>query len=358
MQTTIAIILVLGALIFFHELGHFLVARLLRIGVRTFSLGFGPKLLSVTRGRTVYKLSALPLGGYVQLVGERREEDLPQGWTEAESFMARPAWHRMLVVFSGPLFNFVLAWLIFWGIFAVNGMDLPVIEDVGRNSPALAAGIEPGDVVVSVNGRRLVDWRELQYAVLLSNGEDVVLDVRRGDRNLVLTVTPELTSFPDVEEQVYLIGVGLGRSPEHVGFFPAAFSGLTRVWHEVRNIGIGFGKLFSGDIPIKKALGGPILIGQMVSHGAEQGMGQLLFLTAFISINLGILNLLPIPILDGGHILFFTLEAVFRRPVNQRVQEITTQVGLVLLITLMVFATYNDLDRNWQSISSWFSGLF
>ncbi|THB70233.1 MAG: RIP metalloprotease RseP [Desulfovibrio sp.] len=358
MQTTIAIIFVLGALIFFHELGHFLAARFLKIGVRTFSLGFGPKLLGLTRGQTTYKLAVLPLGGYVQLVGERKEEDLPEGFTKSQSFALRPAWQRMIVVVAGPLFNFLLAWVIFWGIFVFGGMDLPRIDEVSDDSPALEAGLQAGDVITAIDGSQVVDWRELQYAILLSNGEEIVLTVERGQENVDLLVTPEATPIPDTDESIFLIGVGLSPENQDVGLIEGAWYGGVRIWHELKNIGKGFAKLFSGEIPVKKALGGPILIGQMVSHGADQGMGPLLFLTAFISINLGLLNLLPIPVLDGGHLLFFFLETVFRRPVNQRVQEVTTQVGLVLLLGLMVFATYNDIDRNWQNISEWFSGLF
>ena len=358
MQSAIAVIIVLGLLIAFHEFGHFIVARLLGIGVKVFSLGFPPKLLAFKWGQTQYRLSLLPLGGYVQLVGESNVEDLPEGFTLRQSFMHRPAWHRMLVVAAGPVFNFILAWFIYWGVFWSQGMIevLPVIGEVRDASPAMEAGIRPGDRVLAIDNQEVDTWDTLASIIRDSEGKSLNIDVARGDTTVTISVRPELTVHKNIfgeEIKTPLIGITSSQDTRIVPLDGGSAAGeaLAKTWWVIKLTGQSFMKIIERVIPFE-SVGGPILIVQMVHEQASQGLVNLLALTALISINLGLINLLPIPVLDGGHILFFGIETIARRPVPARLQELTTKIGLALLITLMILATYNDLQRHfpWLSI--------
>jgi len=357
MQSILAVVVVLGLLIAFHELGHFLVARMLGIGVKVFSIGFPPKLLSFKRGQTHYRLSLLPLGGYVQLVGESREDDLPEGFTLKQSFMHRPAWQRMLVVAAGPVFNFILAMLIYWGVFWAQGMVemLPVIGEVRDGSPAMEAGLQEGDRVLAIDGQKVDYWRELSSIVSDSEGETLTLTLQRDGQTLEKQVRPKLTVHKNLfgeEIKTPLIGVlAAGKTTTiPLGGGSAAVEAVVQTWEIIKLTGQSFMKIVERVIPLD-TVGGPILIVQMVSEQANQGMANLLALTALISINLGLINLLPIPVLDGGHILFFGIESVSGRRVPERIQELTTKLGLALLIMLMILATYNDLQRHFPWLS-------
>ena len=355
MESVLSVALVLGGLIFFHELGHFAVARLFGIGVVTFSLGFGPKLFGFKLGATRYILSAIPLGGYVQLAAQDPEDEAPDGFAPDTFFRLRPAWQRMLVVAAGPGFNFILAWLIFWGLFLSYGrMEvLPVIGQVQKDSPAEVAGILPEDRVIGIDGRAVTRWDDLSATVRTTGERPVTLEIERGPGDAVtrvfVTLTPRMQVTKNIfgeEERVPLLGiVSAGKTvSEPLGAGSSAGEALTRTWEVVSMTLVGMLKLIQRVVPLDN-LGGPIMIAQMVSKQAAEGLANVLALTAVISINLGILNLLPIPVLDGGHILFYTLETVFRRPVSQRWQQITTRVGLAFLIGLMALALYNDLQR-------------
>ncbi|WP_461208332.1 RIP metalloprotease RseP [Desulfocurvus sp. DL9XJH121] len=351
MQGTIAVILVLGMLIFFHELGHFLMARTLRIGVKTFSLGFGPKLLGFTRGRTEYKLSAVPLGGYVSLVGESGEDDLPEGFGASESFALRPPLHRMLVVAAGPVFNFILAWLILWGLFFAEGkMDLkPVVGMVQENSAAQKAGIRPDDHITAIDGQPLTFWREMTAMIQDSGGRTLSMTVERGDEILTLKVTPRLSQRKNIFGEVVstpMVGVG---SRGDVVTVPLSFGeslveGAAQTWDYIDLTLQALVKIVVRSVPLD-SVGGPIMIAQLVSKGAQEGLTSVLFLMAIISVNLGLINLFPIPVLDGGHILFCGLEMILRRPVPERVQIATTRMGILFLVLLMGLAIFNDLYR-------------
>ena len=350
MLSVIAVVLVLGVLIFFHELGHFLVARLLGIGVRTFSLGFGPKLASFRPGVTEYRLSAIPLGGYVQLAGEQPGEETPAGFTDRQHFSLRPSWQKMCVVAAGPVFNLLLAWLIYWGLFWGHGLTelAPIIGKVEDGSPAMATGIRPGDRVLAINGKEIHYWTDLAETIRESAGA-LTVDLVRGPEQIQLQVTPRLSVRKNIfgeDIETPLIGVAASDATIRVelGGLAAAREGLIQTWTVTRLTVEGILKLIERIIPVE-TVGGPIMIAQMVSEQARAGLSHVLALTAVISINLGLINLLPIPVLDGGHILFFTLETILRRPLNQRVQEITTRMGLAVLILLMALALYNDITR-------------
>lgn len=366
LTTIIAAVIVLGGLIFFHELGHFLVARALGMGVTTFSLGFGPKLLKTKRGKTEYALSLVPLGGYVALVGENDASELPEGFTQEESFSHRPAWQRLLVVLAGPLANVLLAWLLCWTLCLGWGraVMLPQVGNVSTDSPAAAAGLQRGDLILRVNDAETPDWQSMADAIGASNGQPVTLHVLRplptasGElqpglpetgEELRLTLTPKRamrTTIFGEQENAWLIGISVSGNMryEDLNFAQAALAGAQQTWGMVELTAESFLKLVQRVVPLDQ-VGGPIMIAQLVGEQAEQGLAGVLGLAALISINMAILNLLPIPILDGGTALFCLIEMIFRRPVNEKVQEWGMRVGLALLVCLMLLATYNDIAR-------------
>ena len=387
LTTVIAVVVVLGGLIFFHELGHFTVARWLGMGVSTFSLGFGPKILKYRKGKTEYALSLVPLGGYVALVGESDPKDIPAGFTEKESFALRPAWQRLLVVAAGPAANIILAWLLCWALALGWGTPilLPQVGGVVQNGPADKAGIQPGDTIVSINGLAVTNWQDMADTIAQSNGKTLNVSLSRPDvapqadnetgpdkaaqpeqdetaqpaQGMIISVelTPERSIRKTIfgeEESAWLIGIrnsGAVRLDRH-NFAGAAIAGAGQTADMVSLTWQSFVKLAERVVPLDQ-VGGPIMIMQMVGQQAHEGLAGLLALAALISINLGILNLLPIPVLDGGQIVFCLWEIIFRRPPNPRFQEYAMRVGIALLVALMLLATYNDLWRILKN-TGWF----
>lgn len=357
MQGALAVVLVLGALIFFHELGHFLVARMLGIGVTTFSLGFGPKILGFVRGATRYQLSAIPLGGYVQLVGEGPEEELPEGFEAHQSFALRPPLHRMLVVAAGPIFNFVLAWIILFGVYAVAGKTelATSIGTVQAESAAEAAGIQTGDRITGIDGTPIHFWTEMTERIGANHGEPMDLTILRDGNEIHISITPRMAQRRSIFGETIttpMLGVGSGGEietlPLSVG--NALTAGAVDTWGYITLTVKALVKIVERVIPLD-TVGGPIMIAQLVSQGAEQGIVSVLMLAAIISVNLGLINLFPIPVLDGGHILFCTFEMLFRRPVPLKWQAMTQRLGIVFLVLLMGLAIFNDILRLFNSPS-------
>jgi regulator of sigma E protease len=356
-------LVVLSVLIFFHELGHFLAARRLGVKVLKFSLGFGPRLIGRTVGDTEYLISALPLGGYVKLFGEEPEKE--EGGKEvpalspedrARSFSHAPVWKRIIIVAAGPVFNMLLAYLIFAGALAIGvpmyvpDFDslMPVVETVVENSPAQAAGIKSGDRIVSINDKKISTWVQMTEIIYGSAGKALTIVVERNDRDMALTVTPAPKMVENEEGKTVEVGqIGIGKSPRGVRIeaanpLEAIYKGGQATWQWTYLTVEGLVRLVQGKLSADN-IGGPILIGQMSGQAASQGLGSLAFLIAILSITLGVMNILPIPVLDGGHLLFFVIEAVIGRPLSIRKREIAQQVGLVLLLLLMVLAFYNDI---------------
>jgi regulator of sigma E protease len=350
----LAVVLVLGGLIFFHELGHFVVARGLGMGVSVFSLGFGTRLFGFTRGKTDYRVCAFPLGGYVQLVGESPDAELPEDFTPEESFSRRPPWQRMLVVLAGPVFNFLLAWFIFWGLAYSQGVQemLPVIGQVTNSSAAEEAGIVPGDRIVEIDGQPIEVWDDLVERIEANQGNPMLVTVVRGREMIPLEITPRLQEKRNLFGEIKIVPMfGIAPSGEFssrdLGLLDAAVQGGRQIWEVSGLMVTGIVKLIERVIPWTD-MGGVILISEMIHREAQNGLVNLLALTALISINLGILNLLPIPVLDGGHILFFFLETITGRPLSPKVQQAALKIGMMLLLMLMIVATFNDILRHFR----------
>lgn len=428
----------LAALIFVHELGHFLIARKFGVIVEKFSIGFGPKILGFRQGGTDYLLAAIPLGGYVKMKGEDPGEELTD---TTGSFSHAPVQHRLAIAFGGPLFNILFAILIYIIVY-MNGVPTlgTTVGTVRDDSPAMEAGLETGDRIVEVNGRKIRFWDELLEIVHDSPGQKMQFVIERDGKELIektiVPVSEEITNLWGEKENVGLIGItplvrrvegveegspadkagikkgdiilevdgtpirgwqdlktaamdkpgqelnfliqrdgvtydlkltpkpetmkdetgktikigtlGLAMSGEmeleQYGFFGATLRSLEETGRLIYLIAVSVKKMIFGSVSAEN-IGGPIMIFQFYGQQAEQGFNQLIRLTALLSINLGLINLFPIPILDGGHILFFVIEMIKGRPISERSRERASQVGLLMILSLMILAFYNDIMR-------------
>jgi regulator of sigma E protease len=347
-------VVVLGIMIFFHELGHFLVAKYFGVRVLKFALGFGPAVASKTVGETEYSIRYIPLGGFVKMLGEDIEDKDAEALTpeeEARAFDKQHPLKRMAIVVAGPVFNVVLALLMFCGIYVISGKDVitPEIGQVTDDSPAQRAGFIKGDIVASLNGIEIQSWTELKDIVRDKTGMPLSVVVKRDGKYMELTVVPEETTIKnefgeDVKSS--LIGIVASGSQGKIELAPgdAIIEGFRETYRWIELTVLVVVKLFQGVVSIK-TLGGPILIGQMTGELAQENLGYLIPFMAIISINLGILNLFPIPILDGGLIVFLILELVIGKPMSIKKRELAQKVGLFLLILLMVVVFYNDVSR-------------
>ena len=343
-----AFIIVLGVLIFFHELGHFLVARFFGVGVEKFSLGFGPRLVGKTVGRTDYRISLIPLGGYVKMVGEEPDSDIDPRLIPI-SFTHKNVYQRFAIVAAGPLFNLLLAVIIFFAVFMVSGISVlrPVIGEVDQGSPAAKAGLRPQDLIVSIGGAAVADWEEMSEMIKATQGRTFEIGYEREGQRQLVRITPELKTTQNLfgeDIKRYLIGVRpLGDwLPRKLTASESLVLSITRTWEITELTVLSVVKLIQGKLPAE-TLGGPIKIAKMAGAQAREGLTALLVFIAVISINLAILNFLPIPVLDGGHLMFFTIEMLSRRPVSIKVREIAQQIGIFLLIFLMIFVIFNDI---------------
>ncbi|MCP4686998.1 MAG: RIP metalloprotease RseP, partial [Desulfobacterales bacterium] len=339
---------VLGVLIFIHEFGHFLVARLFGVGVEKFSLGFGPRIFGKKVGITDYRISAIPLGGYVKMVGEEPDAELEPEQIPI-SFTHKHVLKRMCIVFAGPFFNVLLAVVIYFGFLAVSGTSflLPAIGEVSPDTPAMKAGLQRDDVIKAINGEAVESWREMASRIMESESRPLLIVVQREGELIDMTITPELRTSKnifgeDIERHVIGIRPSGASASKDLSLPEAALESVARTYRVGELTVLTIIKLFQGRISMEN-LGGPLMIGKIAGQQAREGALSLVFFIAFISVNLAILNVLPIPVLDGGHLLFFFIELVIGRPVHIRIREVAQQVGLFLLLLLMVFVFYNDI---------------
>jgi len=446
MMTLVWFIVVIGILILIHELGHFLVARWVGVGVERFSIGFGPVLLRWRGKETEYCLSAIPMGGYVKMLGEENplEGGAPLAFDPQKAFALKPLWARFLIVFAGPGMNFVLAAVIFMIALATVGRPVwpPLLGRVAEGSPAAAAGLQTDDVVVAVDGRAIRYWEDLERAVAGSGGRTLALTITRAGTEQALSVTPRRTTVRDPifrdpreawelgagpqltpqissvtsgspaelaglragdlvrtiagrpvyspdemmqsiqkrprqtfemrvqrdgqqvtltitaaavqerggsgqEREIGRIGVGIvTKVVRYEAYNPvvSVWYGLVKTWDMTALTAKGLWKILSRQIDSSN-IGGPIQIAAEAGRQAKEGVGSLALFTAIISVNLALLNLLPVPMLDGGHLFFFVIEAIMGRPLSLKKREVAQQLGFVLLMLLMVYALYNDLVR-------------
>jgi regulator of sigma E protease len=336
MITVIAVIVVFGLLIFIHELGHFLVAKRAGILVYEFALGFGPKLAGFRRGDTEYTLRVVPLGGFVRFAGldPRDEEVLP-----ARSYKYKPVWQRMAVIAAGPFANFLLAVVLLAGVFMVQGLPTPTttVDEVLPGRPAVEAGLQKGDRIVAVDGREVNTWDELVSEISARPGELLLLTVERKGGRLDIPVVPE------TEAGVGRIGITPDVKSVPAGLF-ASLAGGVQYTVQITGLILGFlGQMITGQAPAD--VGGPVRIVAEIGTAAQLGVVPLLNLAAFLSINVGLFNLLPIPALDGSRLIFLGWEGITRRPVNPEREGAFHLVGFALLLLLIVVITYRDIAQ-------------
>ena len=341
--TLLLFFLILGILVTIHEFGHFIVAKKCGVHIYEFSIGMGPLIFKhMGKDKIQYSIRALPIGGYVQMAGEVEEDDKK---VKKDKFMCnKPWWQRILILCAGVTMNFILALvlLFFYGlIWGSDSMD-PVITEVVKDSPMEKAGAKEGDVIVSVNGKKTNTWDMAQIELLLKDSDNIYdIEVKRGDKKEILHVSPETVTEEKVERKVY--GIKVSDKKEY-GFFAAvkfAFKKFATVYHTMIRTISG---LITGKISLK-SLSGPVGIYSVVSDSAKSGIKYVIYLMAFLSINLGFVNILPFPAFDGGHVLFVIIELIRRKPVNKKVESIFHLIGFILIFLLMIIVTIQDVIR-------------
>ncbi|XYK81182.1 MAG: RIP metalloprotease RseP [Labrenzia sp.] len=354
---------VLTIVVFFHELGHFAVARWCNVKVDAFSIGFGRELFGwYDKHGTRWKVSLIPLGGYVKFAGDENAASVPDreyiaSMSEEErrtAFIAKPVWQRAAIVAAGPIANFILAVIIFAGIFMAYGKPqlLPVVSTVIEGSAAETAGIQTGDRILSINDKPLSYFEDLKWTVRHNPDQPLVLGIERDGAELSATVIPvyvtDVNQF-GVEYREPRIGVAIAsdentRILKQLGVGGALWEGVLRTYKIIYDTINFIGEMFAGE-QSPQQLGGPIQIAQVSGTVAQFGLIELISLAGFLSVSIGFINLLPIPILDGGHLVFYAAEAIRGKPLNEKVQEVGFRIGLGLVLMLMVFATWNDIWR-------------
>lgn len=366
--TILSFLLVLTVLVFVHELGHYLVARRNGVRIETFSIGFGPELFGWTdRVGTRWKISALPLGGYVKMFGDSDPASTPsselRSMTEEEkavSFHHKRLGQRAAVVVAGPLANFVFAIVTLSILFATAGQSFtpPDVGAVQPDSAAARAGFQPGDMILSIDGGGIERFEEIRSIVSIEPGQPLTFVVRREGREVTLTATPDVKEVTDRFGNTHRIGLlGIMRAgAEYKRHDP-----ITAVWQAGREVAgmisgtfTALGQMVEGSRGTEE-LGGPLRIAQMSGEVAQSGWYPLIWFMTFLSVNLGLINLFPVPLLDGGHLMFYALEGLRGRPLGARAQEYGFRIGLALVLTLMVFATWNDLVQ--LRVVAFFRGL-
>ncbi len=346
LRSVVAFVVVLGVLVFFHELGHYLAARWRGVRVETFSIGFGRKLWSRRdRHGTEWRIAWLPLGGFVKLHGQEQPEEASEetraAWIPGETFHEKSVLSRAIVVAAGPLANFILAFVLFTALFAAAGR--PVVGEVMAGSAAAEAGLATGDRILAIDGAPITRFLDIQRIVAAHPGATLDLTLRRdgAERHLAVTTGSRIVDG----RKTGLLGISGGSLRyEHLSLPGAVIAGASETSEVLTETVSGVWQMVSGKRGTDD-LGGPLRIAQLSGQVAAEGVANLISFIAVLSINLGLVNLFPIPVLDGGHLLFYIVEALLGRPVPKRAQEYGFRAGFALLVGLFVFATWNDLSH-------------
>ncbi len=336
----ISVIFTFGIIIFLHELGHFIVAKLQKVRVEKFSLGFGPEIIGKTIGTTRYSICILPLGGMVKLAGEQIEE--AKG--EKDEFFSQPWYKRIFIVGAGPVMNYVLAvifffiTIFFWGIGTPS--NKPIIGELRKGMPAEKAGLKPGDIILTIDGQKIKTWQDASNIIHKKGNQKIRMEIKREEKILVFELTPEI----DRNLKIALIGILPEVKIDRVGIFK---SFLLSIEHTFAVSIVYIQYIIEKIVKLEKPeLAGPIGIAQIVAQTAKTGFSSLLILIGRISVMVGLLNLFPIPLFDGGHIMFYTIEGLItKKPINKKVLETANFVGLVIIISIFLFAFYSDFQR-------------
>ncbi|KJR42692.1 membrane-associated zinc metalloprotease [Candidatus Magnetoovum chiemensis] len=347
--TYIAPVILLGVLVFVHELGHFIFAKLVGIKVLKFSIGFGPKIVSKTYGETEYILASVPLGGYVKMYGEDLEDNVSDA-DKDRSFPNKPIYKRVLVVAAGSVFNILFAAVVFAVMFMIGIPRLTAtVGSIKENSPALKAGLTAGDKITAIDGKEINSWDEMTEVIQQSAGINLTVSIKRADTQKDIQITPEKNKSKNIfgeDIEVGLIGISPRGDTINIssGFFESIYRGMAETWDMIKLTFVVIGKMIEKVVPAD-TIGGPILIFQIAKKQADLGILNYIYTMAVISVNLGVFNLFPIPVLDGGHLVFLTFEKIRRKPLNDKIIGIAQRVGLSALLLLMAFAFYNDIYR-------------
>lgn len=348
-MSILSAIILFGFVILIHELGHFIFAKISGVKVLKFSLGFGPKIIGKKIGDTEYLISAIPLGGYVKMLGEEADEIVENSEKE-RAYNNQPVKKRAAIVFAGPLFNILTATVIFFFIYFIGVSTLlPIVGEVLPDSAASRAALLKGDRIIEIDGKKIRYWEDVTEIIHKSADKTLHLKIQRNKEVISISVTPEKKIVKDIfgeEKEIGLIGIKPSGETIKVksDFFKSIKNAVLKTIDLCLLTILGVIKLIQRIIPAE-TIGGPIMILQMAEKQAAAGALNFFAFAALISINLGILNLLPIPILDGGHLLFLSLEAIRKKPLSEKTMMIAQRVGLALIISLMIFAFYNDILR-------------
>ncbi|ODA40706.1 RIP metalloprotease RseP [Desulfosporosinus sp. BG] len=350
MLTTLAIIFVFGSMVMIHELGHYMVAKWIGVKVIEFSFGFGPKIVGYQGKETLYALRIIPLGGFVKLYGMDAEVD-ENGRTviapieDARSFMNKHVWQRMAVIVAGPIMNFVLAMILFVGVFAYLGIPSPgdtnMVGSLVKGKPAATSGIQPGDKILAVNQEPTPDWNRLTEVIHASPDQALSLTIERVNGKQRQTVSVKTEKDP--QTGYGMIGIAPEVNYMHASILQSTRFGLERTLDFTKFIVVTLAQMLTGKIPAE--VGGPVMIAQAIGEGAQEGLSNLLGLTGVLSIQLGIINLFPIPALDGSRLIFLLIEGLRGKPLNPEKENMIHLVGFVLLMALMIAVTYKDVVR-------------
>lgn len=336
--TIIATIFVFGLLVLFHEFGHFATAKLVGMRVDEFAIGFGPKLFSYKYGETIYSLRIIPLGGYNKIAGMEPEEDAGE-----RSYCKKPIWARLIVISAGSLMNFVLPVILFFMIFIASGIDTPstepIIGNIMPNKPAAMSGLQPGDRIVKINNEEISSWNKFVEVIQVNSGKVLKVEYNRAGNINTASLIPEL----DTKSNHGIIGVTADLNKYYPGIGESFVLSCKHTVYIINAMIEGLFQMFTGKTSAD--VSGPIGVAKMTGEVARLGLAALLQFAAFLSINLGIINLLPLPALDGGHIVTLLVEGIRRKPLNKKTIYYIQMVGFLLIIALMIFTTFNDIKN-------------